>query len=91
MRLRQKAKLKKRLRPLKKQSMKLKPLVEPAEAEDEAFDSRTLTKEGIDNIAAEKGINKAVEILQRMQGSKTEKPRQRLYRFRNHRPRSIKS
>jgi hypothetical protein len=37
---------------------------EPAEAEDEAFDSRTLTKEGIDNIAAEKGINKAVEILQ---------------------------
>lgn len=37
---------------------------ETAEAEDETFDSRTLTKECIDGIAAEKGIDKAVEILQ---------------------------
>lgn len=37
---------------------------ETAEAEEEVFDSRTLTKECIDGIAAEKGIDKAVEILQ---------------------------
>ena len=37
---------------------------ETAETEDETFDSRTLTKECIDGIAAEKGIDKAVEILQ---------------------------
>lgn len=37
---------------------------ETAEAEEEAFDSKTLTKECIDDIAAEKGIDKAVEILQ---------------------------
>ena len=35
-----------------------------SEAEEEAFDSKTLTKECIDDIAAEKGIDKAVEILQ---------------------------
>ncbi len=37
---------------------------ETPEAEEETFDSKTLTKECIDGIAAEKGIDKAVEILQ---------------------------
>lgn len=52
--------------PAESEAEEAEPEAEAAEepADEEVFDSKTLTKECIDGIAADKGIDKAVEILQ---------------------------